>query len=191
MTIRDDGYYPTTDVDPFPAYPHDIELVRTTLHRVMEIWPAESDLVVSVADREEPERSNAHSTYETYYEDEEFTGYTGHIFFSGKRIPPHPAMTRHLVGHEYGHNVEWWLERRNPECKTGCGCVIKDYAKVRGFDLGVHRGNGGRWHNSLSEIFACDFRILMCGLEAEYWPHGNIARPEDVPDLLDWWTNKC
>ena len=35
----------------------------------------------------------------------------GLICLAGKRIPPHPAMTRYLMGHEYGHGVFYHLAR--------------------------------------------------------------------------------
>jgi hypothetical protein len=51
----------------------------------------------------------------------------------------------------------------------------------------VHHGEGGTWHDSACEILACDFRILVTGMEAEFWPHPGIPRPEMVPALRDWW----
>lgn len=98
-------------------------------------------------------------------------------------------MTRHLVGHELGHNVEYMLEDLggNPVHQ---GVVVKDYAKLRGLpDTSLHHGEGGRWHDSAYEVFACDMRILACDLEPEYWPHPGVPHPHEVDGLLAWWSD--
>lgn len=182
--------------DPFPGYPHDRAVVDEMVERVAGVLPPLWDVDVVVADREVIGRTNGFSSLRS---DGEYVGDVwtplppqGLIMLSGKRIPPHPAMTRYLVGHEYGHNVEWMLEyARGGQGRLQRGEVAAEYARLRG--LGEpHWGSGGRWHDSVTEIFACDFRIIVCRVEPDYWPHPGIAHPYDnhlLPnDLHGWWA---
>lgn len=179
--------------DPFPAYPHDIDVVRATADQVTGIVPARWDITVVVADREEVGRSNGHSNINPACKcpDDDCDRTTeGMIMLSGKRVPPHPAMTRYLVGHEYGHHVEYMLLDHGGHGVWG-DTLVADYAKLRGLPASaVHYGSGGRWHDSVTEIFACDFRIVVCGIETEFWPHPGIPRPETIPALFGWWEEQ-
>jgi hypothetical protein len=113
----------------------------------------------------------------------------GIIFLCGKRVPPHPAVTRYLVAHEYGHNVEYMLNIARGAQSAWDEALSIEYAQVRGLpDSTLHHGDGGNWHDSIHEIIACDFRILVCETEVEFWPHAGIARPEHVPALAAWWA---
>ena len=186
------GQFATSRYDPFPAYPHDLAVVETTARLVAAVCPPRWDVHILVANREEIGRTNGWSDVEIAREYDEATGEwrpgdpSGLISLCGKRIPPHPAMTRYLVAHEYGHHVEWMLENARGH-RLQAGDLIADYAKVRGL-TGLHYGSGGRWHTSVTEVFACDFRILTCGIEVEFWPHPGVPRPEDSPPAVnDWW----
>jgi hypothetical protein len=180
-------YAGAVTLDPFPAYAHRRADIATAIAHVTACWAPLWDVHLFSVDREEVGRCNGFSTLlwlgrgETIAERRP----TGQICLVGKRIPIHPAMTRYLVAHEYGHNVEWMLEAaRGDEPHTGR--LMADYAELRGLDT-AHHGAGGTWHDSPHEIFACDFRILICQTESEHWPHPGIARPETVPGLADWW----
>lgn len=184
----------TSTFDPFPAYAHDrraAELAAAYVTgRCVPLW----DVDLYLADREEVSRSNGHSNiHEGHYEGGEWVKHrSGMIMLGGKRIPPHPAMTRHLVGHEYGHNVAYMLNSLRDDVKHlgSTEGLERDYAKVRGLpEASVHHGEGGSWHDSACEIMACDFRILLLGVETEFWPHPGIPRPEDVAGLMNWWAD--
>jgi hypothetical protein len=179
--------------DPFPAYPHDIEIARNWAKHVSEMLPPLYDVNLYVTNREVVARTNGHSNaYEGghYDEDDEWVrdSPSGVIVLSGKRIPPHPAMTRYLVGHEYGHNVEWMINHLRGEKTIHASGLINEYAEMRGFDS-THNGTGGRWHDSIHEVFACDFRILVCGVEPNFWPHPGIEKPTLLPHVVSWWDN--
>lgn len=183
-------YTAATTLDPFPAYGHDLATVKDAIAHVQQMFKPKWDVHLYVSDREHVGRTNAFSTYaNNYYGDDKDTRPVdyGVIFMAGKRIPPHPAMTRHLVAHEYGHQVEWMLD-----VATGGRLdqreFIKRYAEVRGLNA-LHHGDGGNWHNAPSEIFACDFRILACGLEIEYWPHPGVPEPQADYRLVAWWDD--
>lgn len=181
--------------DPFPAYPHNLEPVEETARLVAERVPPVWDVNLYVADREEVGRSNGFSNVadgDRYEGNKWVRGLpTGLIVLSGKRVQPHPAVSRYLVAHEYGHHVEWMLN-----VVRGYGLhsdsVVADYAKYRGLpEDSVHHGSGGRWHDSVTEIFACDFRVIVCDVEAGYWPHPGIppSRDHSLPrDLAGWWA---
>ncbi|MGI8334376.1 hypothetical protein ACRYCC_30870 [Actinomadura scrupuli] len=52
----------------------------------------------------------------------------------------------------------------------------------------MHAGAGGTWYDGIHEIWACDFRILVCQVETEYWPHPGVPRPEEARGLAGWWS---
>lgn len=183
-------------LDPFPGYTHDLDEVNRTVEHVQARWAPAWDVDLYIADREEVGRSNGFSdiVQTGHYEDSDGTKHwvrdprRGLIFLSGKRIPPHPAITRYLVAHEYGHNVEFMLNIAFGSEDAYTGPVLPEYADLRGLPAStLHHGEGGTWHDSAAEVFACDFRILVCGVETEFWPHHGIARPETIPGLRDWW----
>lgn len=184
------------EFDPFPAYGHDVKVIEETAELVAERCPPLWDVELFVANREEIGRSNGYSNCHEggHYEGEDWVKdpRVGLIMLSGKRVPPHPAVSRYLTAHEYGHHVEWMLEHVRGSKHVHEGKVVAEYAKYRGLpDESLHHGSGGRWHDSATEVFACDFRIVACGIEAEYWPHPGVPHPRDLSlsaDLWSWWA---
>jgi hypothetical protein len=180
------------EFDPFPCYPHDMDVIRASAASAAAHVPPLWDVALYVADREEISRTNGFSTAwvdRDYDEDgrSSVRGHSGLIVLSGKRVQPHPAMSRYLVAHEYGHNVHYMLcHLRGKHLHDDA--VIRDYAAVRGIPDSTHHGSGGRWHDSAHELVACDFRILVLGAETEFWPHPGIARPEEITGLREWWA---
>jgi hypothetical protein len=186
----DHGSFAAT-FDPFPAYPHDLAVVADAVEHVARCCPPIWNVQVWVADREEIARSNGHSNVHDggHYEGDDYVKDTptGLIVLSGKRVPPHPALTRYLAAHEYGHNVEYMLAVARGAKHARDDAVVTEYAALRGLP-DVHHGSGGRWHDAASEVFACDFRLVVCGVEPEFWPHPGIPRPEDMPGVAAWWA---
>lgn len=182
----------TGTFDPFPAYPHDPAIVAATVEQVAQRCPPIWNVQVWVADREEIGRSNGFSSVHDsgHYEGDDYVKDTptGLVVLSGKRVPPHPAMTRYLVAHEYGHNVEYMLSVARGAKHARNDAVITEYAALRGLPE-VHHGSGGRWHDAASEVFACDFRLIVCGVEPEHWPHPGIPRPDSHAGIAAWWAD--
>jgi hypothetical protein len=190
-TWRHSLFTSTATFDPFPAYPHPVEDVKRAAAHVGSCCPPSWNVDLFIADREEVGRSNGFSniTENSHYEGDEWVQEepTGVIMLSGKRVPPHPAVTRYLVAHEYGHNVEWMLNKARGAKTTHDEKLVEEYAQLRGM-TSTHHGSGGRWHDSAHEVLACDFRILVCEVEPDYWPHPGVPRPEAVDGLANWWT---
>jgi hypothetical protein len=175
-------------VDPFPGYRHELAPIVETLEVVTDFFKPLTDLGIYTSSLEGVGRTNAWATYDYDDYDEETKKWSmsnATIYFSGKRIPPHPALTRYLVGHEYGHCVMYWIAQRELGDVTKYKTVEKEYAEMRGLE---DRGyGGGRWHDNPGEVVACDFRIL-CGIEEDYWPHHGIDQPNK--DVLKWWEDR-
>lgn len=184
--------------DPFPAYPHRRADVDEAAAHVEQVCPPLWDVELYIANREEVGRSNGFSSLREggHYEGSEWVKDppTGLIMLSGKRVPPHPAVTRYLVAHEYGHNVEWMLNLSRGAKHVQDETLIREYARLRlvGADPDdpnqvILHGTGGVWHQAVTELFACDFRLLACEVEPDYWPHPRIPRPDSIPGLAEWW----
>lgn len=180
-------------VDPFPAYAHDMNLVNEHLQFVAKRAPINMDVTINILSSEGLGRTNGHATHSKYWTDgvaaeakARGVEHWGVIVFSAKRIPPHPGMTKYLVAHEYGHLVEGWLNREN----KGLHETREAYATLRGLSASSeqHYG-GGTWHKGAGELFANDFRVLVCSTELSYWPHLDIPRPETLPQIIKFWQD--
>lgn len=187
-------------LDLYPCYTHDPEIVTSTLEAVKAAFPLpdEISLLVAILPFEDLSRTNGatSSHMEREYGEGgkvESSQYLPTIRLLGKRIPPHPAMTRYLVAHEYGHVVDFWLGARDAEGKideSNTQGFRKAYESLRGLDDDSKRPyGGGGWHASTGEIFANDFRLLITGIEPEFWPHPGTPRPEGIPALVEWWES--
>ncbi len=179
-----DGCYARNEhIDPFPAYAHDAGLVRAELARVAELFPLDLQVYVYVSSFETVGRTNAHASsgydYNAPMVNDEYPLSTGTIVMSGKRIPLHPAMTRYLVAHEYGHLVQYRLEKAKL-------LNMDAYAEMRAAGEPPAHYGGRTWHLSRSEIFANDFRVVVAKREGEFWPH-ECPPPSLCPQLFSWW----
>lgn len=158
-------------VDPMPAYAHSAHVVHGTLEHCKTVFPPVTDMTVAVISHESRGRTNGWSSKD-YYGDKPWHAV---VCLSAKRIPIHPAMSRYVTAHEYGHHVHWWLEHlRGLEENE----MYDEYAKIR--NVRNIPGTPGQWHKAVGEVFACDFRILLAGVELEYWPHPGIERPDSL-----------
>lgn len=190
--VRPGGWH--TYVDPFPCYAHDVELVRETLEGVESHVDVLCKPTIYVLHHETEERTNGWATTRTPYPRDESVPWNGIIVLAGKRIPPHPAMTRYLTAHEYGHHAEYEALRRRglePHARD----VEDEYRKLRGMPDARPAYYGGRtWHLTASEVIANDFRVLVCGVESEFWPH-EVEHPLTLKKarrtrLERWWADE-
>lgn len=182
------GYDQTVAVDPFPCYPHDVALVRDIAALVEERFPIGFPPVYHVLPFEEVSRTNGHANWTTRYQTGSRDPYACWIVLSGKRIPPHPAMTRYLVAHEYGHCVNWWIDRRQGRLKnySDISPFEKEYAALRNIEADLGYG-GLKWHKAPIELIANDFRICVTGVEPDFWPHPGFAHPHEIPAVQAFW----
>lgn len=176
----------THQVDPTPAYPHDAGLVQDLLDEIDQKFPLDVSVYVYILPVETPERTNAWTQHDSEYDPAGNGTWKPSIVLQGKRIPPHPAVTKYLIAHEYGHVVEEYLNIRRGN-KLGDDTLIREYQQLRGIEPPSYYG-AGTWHCSPGEVFANDFRILVMEREVEYWPHPGISRPEDCLAIVGWWT---
>lgn len=187
----EDAFDSFTDVDPFPCYPHERAVVVETFDLVRAACPIDPEPIVYVLSHEPFERTNgwAEARHVSRYDDDQEKWVrepaAGSIVLAGKRIPPHPAVTRYLVAHEYGHHVEYAIARaRGIDEDTG---VRDEYAQRRGHDERPAYYGGATWHLTAGELLANDFRILVARVESEFWPHPGVPHPATVDGLAEWW----
>lgn len=190
------GYGRSVKVDPFPAYAHDAELVRAEAERVAQSFPLKAMVRFVTLDREFLERTNGWTNIEADYDSSERPRpWSATIVLSGKRIPIHPAMTRYLVSHEYGHAVAGHLQRthgtpsENPNREYDENKLYEEYRALRGMPADP-KSYGGGWHATTSELFANDFRILVAKSELEFWPHPGFLRPEELTKVVEFWKRE-
>jgi hypothetical protein len=169
-------------VDPFPCYRHDHLVASIMLSQVTQKFPLHNPAQIYILEYETLSRTNGWAQAAIgWYEDTEYD-WESRIVFNGKRTPIHPAMTRYLVAHEYGHLVEYELLRQRG-LNADSDVIEEEYKEFRG---GQTEKYGARaWHTKTKEIFANDFRICVCGVEKEFWPH-EVPYPTD--DVIEWWN---
>jgi hypothetical protein len=200
--FKDGTYQSACTVDPFPCYAHDAEVAVRQMSVVeglfplsarrpgeggqVEIRPIEPTLYISEFESINRCNGQCHNGSDWATGGTEYWESTS-IILHGKRTPPMPALTRYLAAHEYGHAVERMLLDSQPDSRRET--VLKDYARMRGVEYQVAHG-GRTWHSCTAEIFACDFRVLVAGVEPDFWPHPGITPPEQVPGLVQWWVEQ-
>ncbi len=174
------------ELDPCPAYQHGEHLVTETLAHVVEVAPTPWSGTVFICLHEETSRTNGWSSHSTRWDDEAeaWRVEEGVIFLGAKRIPPHPAVTRYVVAHEYGHQVNYMLAE---QAGVEFGDFAREYGALRGMEPSDRNYGAGTWHASPIEVFACDFRLVVAGVETEYWPHPGVERPGR--DVERWWSD--
>lgn len=162
----------TLRLDPFPAYIHDAGLVQHEARYNEQTFPLPFDVFYHNLSHEMLWRVNGCALFN----DDPLEGW---IALSGKRIPIHPAVTRSLVAHEYGHVVYGWVKHRCPEFES-------EYRTIR--DIHTKDPLGPRhWHQTFEEIAVNDFRILVANREWGFWPH-EVTHPYEVIGLREFWS---
>lgn len=184
------AYERETPMDPTPGYPHDAEVVRWELNKVAAVFPVAWPVTFYLPDRDALSRVNGETTVEQAWQAEQLPDGThprlAEVRLFGKRTPPHPAVTRYLVAHEYGHVVERWIAAARG-LKPDSRGLLKEYARMRGLEQrDFHWPGPGHWHDDVGEVFACDFRLVVAKAEVEFWPHPGVDRPG--LEVRDWWA---
>jgi hypothetical protein len=177
------GWLSHLAVDPFPAYAHDSAAVSKALGLACAAFPLGPDAPeYFLLGSELLSRTNGHAN--RWWSDDDWAAY---VVLSGKRIPPMPAMTRYLVAHEYGHVVQWLIEKKRGIKDATTTLFDEEYMRMRpGL---TNEYGGGSWHSNVGEVVANDFRICVCGVEAEFWPH-SVPHPLDEPTVQEFWREQ-
>lgn len=183
-------------VDPWgPCYTHDIALVRELLEECVLAAPLGSvPLSVYVSLWEGVERTNGWAYNDVaHYQNtpRSWRGpgkkpWEGVITLNGRRVEIHPAITRYVLPHEYGHIVEDALALARYGDKDNCDRkLVEEFAQVRGLRTDLLYGSGTH-HLMPGEVFANDFRSYVMGKEREFWPHP-VEPAWKVKRVARWW----
>jgi hypothetical protein len=178
--------YSEHNLDPSPGHPHDQTLVTKLAEQIEAAFPIAPLPYYLLLSHETKSRTNGH-VGKIYLRNEagDRPSYVPVIVLIGKRTPLHPAMTRYLVAHEYGHCVDDFICDQKEAGKSDL--LDKEYASLRGIKVGKSYGPLS-WPSDVGEIIANDFRICVTGLEEEFWPH-LVAHPLDVPAVREFWKD--
>lgn len=178
----------SVNFDPFPCYFHDKHLVESQIKRNEEIVSVPFKPDYFVFPFECGSRTNGCACRNPNYrkeEDNKEAAMYPYILLYGKRIPIHPAMTRYLVAHEYGHVIHYNLEEAM-KIKDGDDDFEKFYAKeIREIEYNKKYG-ALNWHSNIGEIIAEDIRAGILQVEREFWPH-DVCPPWDSKKVMDFW----
>lgn len=188
-------------VDPYPCYSHDLGLVKDLVAECEDAFPLNTTKAeVYVFSHEDAERVNGVTFNESIYDGTprmvpckcgcdrkvELYPLATFVALSGKRTPMHPAMTRYLVAHEFGHMVWHHVCRMLDYPDSDEKKLYEVYMNLRGVKDYIQRYKGAKWHLNPGEIVANDFRIIFTNREREFWPHPGIPYPEETP-IMEWW----
>lgn len=193
------GWGRNIEIDPFPTTVTDVKIVEERVPVIESKFPIGTILQWVILPHEVMERSNAWANYDYLYCDNTEEGsliqkkhkMTGLVVFSGKRGNIHPAMTRFLVAHEYGHQVDYWINAlmKAEEDSRDEDLFHKRYAEVRGLEFKDDTNyGGGNYHDSLVEIIADDFRIVMGETDPDFYQH-SCVNPLDCPSIIQYWND--
>lgn len=171
-------------VDPFPCYSHDEKLVTKMVEHCEGIVNLRFKPQYFIMPFEGYSRTNGYAcANEDYQSDKEAEKKLNpYIVLYGKRIYPHPAMTRYLVSHELGHILEYTL---HAILKQESEDFQKEYAKVRGIEYNKKYGALNH-HTNIAEIIANDIRVGLFCVEPEFWVH-DMELPTSNQKVMDFW----
>jgi hypothetical protein len=188
----------TIYVEPFPCTGIvDIELVKKEAERVQNLFPIGTLLTWFTLPLEEETRCNAWASADDLWGNEgeakiikEKHIKEGRIGFTARRTIIHPALVKYLVAHEYGHQVDYWINAkiRLEEKLDGGSDHFRDrYAEFRKIPnpKGYHAGES--YKNSLTEIVANDFRIVVCEQDVDIYPH-YVENPHGNAEIKAFWN---
>jgi len=162
------------EIDPTPAYAHDFALVEQELFRCWNTFPLFQAPKLFLLHRETIERTNGYMQMDYDYDSNDGKGayVLPTIVLIGKRIPLHPAMTRYLVSHEYGHIAEVDAAKSIGMLRDNQTEEFRQwYTKQRGITEVAKYYGPGQWHKAINEVIANDFRVHVMNRESEFWPH--------------------
>jgi len=182
ITVKLGSSYSIHYVDPFPCYSHSLELVTKEVKYIESIVKLPNPVHYFLSPFECTSRTNGQASDYVDYETDTPTPY---IMLWGKRVCLHPAMTRYLVAHEFGHCMDYALQRKMGELgKNFRKFYAENIRKIPFFD-----GYGaGKWHKSTSEIIANDIRVSLLRREIEFWQH-EVPHPDEKPEIAAYWQS--
>lgn len=187
------GYFSNIEVDPFPCNTHNADILRTKIDEIEKLFPIGTLLQWISLPHEVVERVNAWAQSNQIWGDHDEIKkkhrLDASIVFSGKRANIHPAMTKFLVAHEYGHAVDSWINSimKEEENNRDENLFHKKYAEMRGLEWKSDEDyGGGNYHDTIVEIIADDFRIVVGKTDPDFYQH-SCGNPVNNWDVIRFW----
>ncbi len=178
------------DIDPFPCNSHNSKLLLETVTKVEGKFKigAPTRWIVLPNDTTHYTNAYAQKNYVSGEENRKKYKFEGMIVMAGKRTIIHPAMTKYLVAHEYGHMVDYWITAMMNEKLDSTNETIfrKKYAEMRGIEYNEKYG-GGNWVDNIGEIIADDFRIVVANTDKDFYLH-TCTHPLEHTEVKKYWS---
>lgn len=175
-------YQEKINIQAFPCYSFDLKLVNHVAEYVENCFSIGFPCDYYVLDYDVIEGVNGYASRVSEWNDGKEVAFEPYIVLAGKKTPIHPAMQRYLIGHERGHVINYWLSLKMGMTDEE---FDKHYADIREIDYSFEYG-GKKWHTNTGEIMANDFRVLVCGLETDFWPH-DAVHPFKCESVIKFW----
>lgn len=166
------------NIDTFPCYSHDIELVKECATKAESIFNFNPKPIYIIMPFESTGRTNGQAEKYNIGNDK----YIPIVVLWGKRIPIMPNMTNYLYHHELSHCVDY---QACSQLKLEDSGLDEEYAKWRGIKNSSKYG-ARNWHTQTGEIIANDIRVSLFGAEPQFWPH-KCPHPDTKPEIKDYW----
>lgn len=186
------SYPDSINIDPFPCSTHNMDLLKKHVTEVESKFKIHAPVRWIILPFETTCHTNATAYHYAIYNDKkpklkERYCFEGFVAMSGKRTIVHPAMTRYLAGHEYGHMVDYWITAQMNKGKEHANenTFRRLYAEMRGLPFGGGYG-GGRWIDNIGEIIADDFRIAVAGIDEDFYEH-TCTHPLKSKKVIAFW----
>ncbi len=183
------SYASRININPFPCYHHNFDLVYELVNKVEKIFPIGAKPTYYLLPFDTKGQTNGYADANHYYDENLKNGEQNpidpYIILAGKRICLHPEMTKYLCSHEYCHHIDYWINFCRGEKHESVTRLDKEVAKLHQIEPNSAYG-ARKWHTNIGEILVNSIRISVFNIAPDFWPHPCI-HPNDSLEIKNFW----